>query len=126
MIAAPSSFCCGRPPRAYVGSPHRIPPGALRLSLQFAAPTSAAIPITFASKETWAAARATLSPAGAAFAENAGFDASPGQVQLLPDAKGSLDGVLFAIENGARHRDPLLPGKLSTCFPPETYPFANA
>ena len=97
------------------------------MSLQFAAPTQSAIPITFVAKETWPQVRATLSPAGAAFAENAGFDASPGQAQLLPDAKGGLEGVLFGIENAsARDRDPFLPGKLATALPPETFAFANA
>jgi leucyl aminopeptidase len=101
--------------------------GAARVSLQFAAPTDQAIPITFASKETWGEIRAALAAPAAAFAQNAGFDASPGQCQLLPDAQGAVAGVLFGLENAeARERDPLLPGKLASLLPAATYRFANA
>jgi leucyl aminopeptidase len=97
------------------------------LSLQFAAPAPNAIPITFASKETWSAIQAALAAPAGAFAEAAGFDASPGQHQLLPDAQGALAGVLFGIENpGARDRDPMLPGKLASLLPAGAYRFANA
>jgi leucyl aminopeptidase len=97
------------------------------LPLQFAAPTDGAIPITFASKQTWGAVRAGLAPPAGAFAEAAGFDASPGQCQLLPDAQGGLAGVLFGLENvEARDRDPLLPGKLASLLPGGVYRFANA
>jgi leucyl aminopeptidase len=97
------------------------------VSSSFAAPTPDAIPITFASKETWGAIRAALAAPAGAFAESAGFDASPGQCQLLPDAQGGLAGVLFGLENAeARDRDPMLPGKLAGLLPAGTYRFANA
>ena len=97
------------------------------MSLQFAAPTDGAVPITFASKETWEAIRATLAAPAAAFAQSAGFEGSPGQCQLLPDAQGGLAGVLFGVENAqARDRDPMLPGRLASLLPAATYRFANA
>jgi leucyl aminopeptidase len=97
------------------------------LSLSFAAPTANAVPITFVTKKTWDAVRAELAAPAAAFAEAAGFDASAGQLQLLPDAQGGLAGVLFGLENAdARDRDPLLPGKLAGLLPAGTYRFANA
>jgi leucyl aminopeptidase len=97
------------------------------LSLSFAAPTPNAIPITFVTKATWGDIRAGLAAPAAAFAEAAGFDASPGQIQLLPDATGGLAGVLFGLENAeARDREPLLPGKLASLLPAGTYRFANA
>jgi leucyl aminopeptidase len=97
------------------------------VSLQFAAPNPQAIPITFATRDTWGAIRAALPPAAAAFAESAGFDASPGQHQLLPDPHGALARVLFGLENAdARDRDPMLPGKLAGLLPAGTYRFANA
>ncbi|WP_158813738.1 M17 family metallopeptidase [Methylocapsa sp. S129] len=97
------------------------------MSSSFAAPTPDAIPITFVAKETWGAIRAALAAPAAAFAQSAGFDASPGQCQLLPDAQGALAGVLFGLENAeACDRDPMLPGKLATLLPAATYRFANA
>jgi leucyl aminopeptidase len=96
------------------------------LSLSFAAPTANAIPITFVAKETWGAIRAELAAPAAAFAAAAGFDASPGQLQLLPNAEGALAGLLFGLENAdARDRDPLLPGKLASLLPAGIYRFAN-
>jgi leucyl aminopeptidase len=97
------------------------------LSLSFAAPTPNAIPITFVTKATWGDIRAGLAAPAAAFAEAAAFDASPGQIQLLPDAKGGIAGVLFGLENAdARDREPLLPGKLASLLPAGNYRFANA
>jgi leucyl aminopeptidase len=105
------------------------PPFAPRsnsLSLQFAAPTESAVPITFVGKETWSAVRAGLPAPAAAFAQNAGFDAAPGQTQLLPDAQGGLAGVLFGVETAAGPRlDPMAPGKLATLLPAGIYRFAN-
>jgi leucyl aminopeptidase len=95
--------------------------------LQFAASTGNAIPITFVSKETWESIRATLPEVAAAFAANAGFDASAGQCQLLPNAQGAVSGVLFGLECAdARDLDPMLPGRLASILPPATYVFANS
>jgi leucyl aminopeptidase len=97
------------------------------LSLQFTAPTPDAIPIWFASKESWDAIRAKLGAPAAAFAEASGFEPSPGRCQILPDAEGRLAAVLFGLEDcGAGDRDPLLPGKLAALLPAGVYRFANA
>ena len=95
------------------------------MSLKLAAPTDGAVPIALVSKETWIAARAALAAPAAAFAQSAGFDASPGQCQLLPDAAGGLAGVLFGVE-AAGARDPMLPGRLATLLPAGVYRFADA
>jgi leucyl aminopeptidase len=105
------------------------PPASRSQSLpfQFAAPEAAAIPIWFANKETWGAIGGALAAPAAAFAKACGFDAAPGQCQLVPDAQGALAAVLFGLEGAqARDRDPLLPGKLANLLPTGTYRFANA
>jgi leucyl aminopeptidase len=95
--------------------------------LKFAAPAETVVPVTFVSKQTWEAIRARLPATSAAFATNSGFDASPGQCQLLPDPQGGVSGVLFGLEcAGARDVDPMLPGRLASLLPPATYRFANA
>jgi leucyl aminopeptidase len=94
--------------------------------LQFAGSTDNAVPITFVTKDTWDAVRASLPAAAAAFAVNAGFDASPGQCQLLADGLGAVSGVLFGLECAdARDLDPMLPGRLASLLPAATYAFAN-
>ncbi|MGA2045818.1 MAG: leucyl aminopeptidase family protein, partial [Roseiarcus sp.] len=97
------------------------------MSLQFAAPTPGAIPITFVGKETWSAVRASLPAPAAAFAQRAGFDAAPGQCRLLPDAEGGLAGVLFGVEAaGGSPPDPMAAGRLATLLPAGVYRFVNA
>jgi leucyl aminopeptidase len=108
-----------------------ISPSAARKELpvpfKFAAANADAIPIWFANKESWSALRAALAAPAAAFADAAGFDASPGQCQLLPNALGAPAAVAFGVEaEGARDRDPMLPGRLAGLLPAGIYRFANA
>jgi leucyl aminopeptidase len=89
--------------------------------------TETAVPIWFVNRETLAGILATVPPAAAAFVAASGFETGPGKHLLLPDADGTLAGVLFGLENAeARHLDLMLPGKLVTVLPPGLYRFANA
>src|SRR5579863_5517416 len=84
------------------------------------------VPIHFVTAETWPGIKRALSAAASNFASQSGFEPKPGQSLILPDAKGGLAGVLFALESeAAHHRDPFLPGKLAGLLPAETYYFAN-
>ncbi len=97
------------------------------MPLQFAAPSTAAVPIWFVHRASWDAVRGGLPDAAARFAESVAFEPKPGRHLLLPGADGALAGVLFAIEEpGARLQDPFLPGELATLLPPGLYRFANA
>jgi len=97
------------------------------LPFLFAAPEADAVPIWFADKQSRGAIGAALGAQAEAFAAACGFEASPGQCQLLPDAEGGLAAVLFGLEEAqARDRDPLLPGKLASVLPAGIYRFANA
>jgi leucyl aminopeptidase len=97
------------------------------VSLHFAAANVDAIPIWFANKESWSAVRAALAAPAAAFAIASGFDASPGQCQLLPNALGAPAAVVFGVEaEDARDGDPMLPGKLASLLPAGVYRFANS
>jgi leucyl aminopeptidase len=95
------------------------------LSLSFAAPTPAALPIYFVTKENWEATRVELPPPATAFAAASGFEPKPGRSLTLPDANGAITAVLFGLESGAAARDLLLPGKLVSTLPPGVYRFAN-
>ena len=97
------------------------------MPFEFAAPTHNAIPIWFATKETWDEVGEAFAAPAVAFAAAAGFEPSPGACQLLPDAQGGLAAVVFGIESAdAQDRDPMLPGKLAGALPAGTYRFANA
>ncbi|HYS49612.1 MAG TPA: leucyl aminopeptidase family protein [Xanthobacteraceae bacterium] len=86
-----------------------------------------AVPIRFATTETWASLREGLDPRARAFAEAAGFEPQPGRHLLLPGAGDSLAGVLFGIEAAAKpDKDRFLPGRLPGLLPAGTYRFANA
>ena len=86
-----------------------------------------AVPIWFATTETWASLREGLDPRARAFAEAAGFEPQPGRQLLLPGAGDSLAGVLFGIEAAAKpDKDRFLPGRLPGLLPAGTYRFANA
>ena len=86
-----------------------------------------AVPIRFATTETWASLREGLDPRARTFAEAAGFEPQPGRHLLLPGAGDSLAGVLFGIEAAAKpDKDRFLPGRLPGLLPAGTYRFANA
>src|SRR6201994_3895794 len=90
-------------------------------------PAASAVPITFATKSTWEAIRATLPAQAAQFAAANGFAAKPGACLVLPAADGTIAYVLFGLEDEtARSRDLFRPGALPGLLPPGTYRFANA
>lgn len=93
----------------------------------FDPPTEAATPIVFASKSSWDAVKAKLSPAARAFAEANGFAGKPGQYLALPAADGSVAEVVFGLEEADdTGRDPFRPGLLAGLLPAGTFRFANA
>ena len=86
-----------------------------------------ATPIWFVSPDGWEAVRARIGEVAARFAEAAGFMPKPGRIQLLPDVRGALAGVLFAeMPPDSAEFDPLAAGKLATVLPAGDYRFANA
>ncbi|MDB5569658.1 MAG: Leucyl aminopeptidase [Hyphomicrobiales bacterium] len=86
-----------------------------------------ALPVWFASTDTWDEVRGGLSPAASAFAKASGFEPTPGRVLTLPNAAGGLEGAVMGVERkGARWRDPLLAGKLAGALPAGVWRFANA
>ncbi len=88
--------------------------------------SSAAIPITFATKSTWEALSATLPAPARQFARANAFTAKPGQYLALPAEDGSLAHVLFGMEDqSAEWRDPFRPGQLPGLLPAGNYSFAS-
>lgn len=88
--------------------------------------TTGAIPITFVTAKTYGAAKAKLKAPQQAFLDAVGFEPKAGKAVVVPDAKGAIAAVLFAVEaEDAPHRDPLLAGKLPGQLPPGLYRFAN-
>jgi len=77
------------------------------------------ISILCVTRETWEAARATLSGLAATFAQASGFEPRPGRHCLLPDETGGLGGVLFGLDPA----DTFAPGKLATLLPAGIYEF---
>ena len=69
--------------------------------------------------ESW---RGTHAGAGAAWVETSNFKAESGKVLLLPDASGSVSGVLLGTGDGS---DPLVTGTLATALPPGDYRLAG-
>ena len=91
------------------------------------APTASAIPISFATRETWEAVSAGLPAPARQFALANGFAAKPGACLTLPAADGQIAQVLFGLEEAtARSRDLFRPGALPGLLPPGVYRFANA
>ena len=89
--------------------------------------STATVPVTFVTAETWREQRERLDGRARAFADAAGFEPKPGRHLLLPGAEGALAGALFALEAaGAAHKDPFAPGALSGLLPAGAYRFANA
>ncbi|MBL8570336.1 MAG: leucyl aminopeptidase family protein [Phreatobacter sp.] len=88
--------------------------------------TTGAVPVTFVTRKTYPAAKAKLKVAQQAFLAATGYEPKAGRAAIIPDAKGSIAAVFFALEpEDAAHRDPLLVGKLPGQIPPGTYAFAS-
>jgi leucyl aminopeptidase len=88
---------------------------------------ASAVPITFVTKSSWEAIRASLSPAARQFADANGFTGKPGACLTLPDADGRLGQVLFGLEEAnAKLCDPFRPGALPGLLPAGIYRFTNA
>ena len=91
------------------------------------APAAPAIPITFASKTTWAAISKSLADPARQFAAANDFTAKPGKCLILPAPDGTIAQVVFGLENeGSKTRDLFRPGSLPGLLPPGVYRFANA
>src|SRR5882757_9224438 len=91
------------------------------------AAAASAIPITFATKATWAAVCAELPAEARQFACANGFAAKPGACLTLPSADGQIAQVVFGLEDEAsKYRDLFRPGLLPGLLPPGVYRFANA
>lgn len=96
------------------------------MPLCFAAAAAAAIPVWFATGETWGWVSGQLPASASAYAKATGFEGKAGRICIAPDAKGNIAAVLFGLEPAAaRWRDPFLPGRLASQLPPGVYRFAN-
>jgi len=91
------------------------------------APSTPAVPITFATKATWEAICADLPAQARQFALANGFTAKPGTCLTLPAADGQIARVLFGLEDAdGKSRDLFRPGLLPGLLPAGVYRFANA
>ncbi len=91
------------------------------------APAPSAIPITFATKTTWAAISAELPAQARQFAQSNGFTAKPGACITLPSTDGQIAQVVFGLEDeSSKSRDLFRPGLLPGLLPAGVYRFANA
>ncbi|HET7886357.1 MAG TPA: leucyl aminopeptidase family protein [Bradyrhizobium sp.] len=90
------------------------------------APTTPAIPITFATQATWEAVAASLPSPGRQFAAANGFSAKPGALLALPATDGTIAQIIFGLDGeSGKFRDPFRPGQLPGLLPPGVYRFAN-
>ena len=97
------------------------------MTLQFAAADAAAIPIWFATPDSWAWIGEQIPASALAYAQATGFEPKPGRCCIAPDAKGRIAAVLFGLEaSSTQWHDAFLPGKLPNQLPPGIYRFANA
>ena len=91
------------------------------------APATSAIPITFATKTTWAAISKSLPEPARQFAAANDFTAKPGKCLILPAPDGQIAQVIFGLEDeSSKSRDLFRPGSLPGLLPPGVYRFANA
>lgn len=91
------------------------------------APAPSAIPITFATKTTWAAISKSLPEPARQFAAANDFTAKPGKCLILPTPDGQIAQVVFGLEDeSSKSRDLFRPGALPGLLPPGVYRFANA
>jgi len=90
-------------------------------------PAASAIPITFATKATWADIREGLPAQARQFALANDFTAKPGKLLVLPSPEGKIAQVIFGLDDeGSKSRDRFRPGVLPGLLPPGVYRFANA
>jgi leucyl aminopeptidase len=90
-------------------------------------PSAASIPISFATKATWAAISKDLAEPSRQFANANDFTGKPGKCLILPAPDGQIAQVLFGLEDeSSKSRDPFRPGSLPGLLPPGVYRFANA
>jgi leucyl aminopeptidase len=83
-----------------------------------------AVPIWFATPETWPQVQEELDARARVFADVAGFQPKPGRSLVLPSESGVA--VLFGIEGTSEpNRNLFLPGQLPGLLPAGTYRFAN-
>src|SRR4051812_482920 len=88
---------------------------------------AAARPIWLVDEETWAGVRDALPAPARTFAEAQSFEPKPGRHCLVPNADGTLFGVLFGLNApSAKRADPFLVGSLPPLLPEGTYRFANS
>src|SRR5919202_2088645 len=87
---------------------------------------ASAHPIWLVDEETWAGVRGSLPGPALTFAAAQGFEPKPGRHCLVPNADGTLFGVLFGLDApSAKRADPFLVGKLPGLLPEGTYRFAS-
>jgi leucyl aminopeptidase len=92
------------------------------MALPLGDPTRGATPVILTTRAFWPRTKSSLSAEARAFATAAGFDAAPGAHLILPDAKGGISAVLFALaEPGAGRPDRFLPGRLANLLPRGRY-----
>ncbi len=93
----------------------------------FATAGEQAVPILFITAANFDDATQILDARERAFAKAAGFEPKTGKHLIVPDAEGSLAGVLFGLEDANDPaRDLFRPGALAALLPAGTYRFANA
>ena len=91
------------------------------------APAAHAIPITFATRATWAELAKGLPEPARQFAAANDFTARPGKCLILPAPDGQISQVLYGLEEeSSKSRDLFRPGALPGLLPPGVYRFANA
>src|SRR5260221_5650053 len=96
-------------------------------SLFETAPAAPAIPITFATKTTWAAIANGLPEPARQFAAASDFTAKTGKCLILPAPDGQIAQVIFGLEDeSSKSRDLFRAGSLPGLLPPGVYRFANA
>jgi leucyl aminopeptidase len=96
-------------------------------SLFETAPAAPAIPITFATRTTWAAIAKGLPEPARQFAVANDFTAKPGKCLILPAPDGQIAQVVFGLEDEtSKSRDLFRAGSLPGLLPPGVYRFANA
>ena len=96
-------------------------------SLFETAPAAPSIPITFATKTTWAAISKSLPEPARQFAIANDFTAKAGKCLILPAPDGQIAGVIFGLEDeSSKSRDLFRAGSLPGLLPSGVYRFANA